>query len=53
MATTRGKKGIKKSARMNKGKTLQTVKPLTKPMPGTESISLNFDKPSFEYKQQN
>jgi hypothetical protein len=33
MATTKGKRGIKKSATMKKGKALQPVKPLTIKLP--------------------
>ncbi len=47
MATTKGKRGIKKSARMKKGKRLQAVKPLT------ETVSLKFDKPIVVYTPQN
>ena len=45
MATTKGKKGIKKPARMNKGKALQPVKPL-------ETLSLNFTKIQHTNSQQ-
>jgi hypothetical protein len=46
MATTKGKKGIKKSARMKKGKRLQAVKPLE------EAISFNYGKLGVEYIKQ-
>jgi hypothetical protein len=43
MATTRGKKGIKKSASMKKGKALQPVKPLK------EAISFSYGNPKVTY----
>jgi hypothetical protein len=46
MATSKGKRGIKKSATMKKGKALQPVKPLT------ENISLSFGNPKITYKSQ-
>lgn len=46
MAKREGKKGIKKSARMAKGKALQAVKPLK------ESVTLNFGGPVIKYTPQ-
>jgi hypothetical protein len=45
MATTKGKRGIKKSARMTKGKALRPVKPL-------EAIHFNFGTVGTKYTQQ-
>ena len=46
MATTKGKKGTKKPARMAKGKALQSVKPLQ------EAVTFNYGKVAVTYKQQ-
>ena len=45
MATTKGKRGIKKSATMKKGKTLLPVKPLK----GIETPTLPYNKVPIEY----
>jgi hypothetical protein len=45
MATTKAKRGNKKSARLGKGKELRPVKPLAE-------ISLNFSTVKYDYKPQ-
>jgi hypothetical protein len=46
MATTKGKRGIKKSARLKKGKVLRPVKPLK------ETVTFTFGNISAKYKPQ-
>ncbi|MGA8408720.1 MAG: hypothetical protein WB680_16205 [Candidatus Acidiferrales bacterium] len=46
MATSKGKKGTKKAAKMAKGKALQSVKPLQ------EAVTFNYGKLELAYKQQ-
>jgi hypothetical protein len=46
MATKKGKTATKKPAKMEKGKALQPVKPLT------EAITFNYGKIGIKYGQQ-
>jgi hypothetical protein len=50
MSTTKAKRGVKKSARMKRGKALQPVKPLDSPK---EALGLTYGGVQVEYKQQN
>jgi hypothetical protein len=50
MATSKGKRGIKKSAKMKKGKALQPVKPLAvQPLEGGESMSIPYGTFKYTY----
>jgi hypothetical protein len=50
MPTTRAKRGIKKSARMKRGKKLQPVKPLDSPK---EALTLTYGATEIKYTPQN
>jgi hypothetical protein len=50
MPTRKAKRGIKKSARMKKGKALQPVKPLDSPK---EAVTFTFGATEIKYTPQN